>query len=194
MSSESKFYVYQYFDKNGNLYYIGKGSGTRYRERHLYVDVPPVEQITFADKNMSEDEAYELEEQLTKKYGLKIDGSGILENRVHGGKSTHVPSFTGFKHSDLAKKAISEKNTGKIRTEEQRKNYSKPKTKEHAENIRKSNLGRPSCEKRNNAISKSMKNKRWFRNETNSVFCEPGQEPGGYYPGRIMNKTNRGEI
>lgn len=185
---QSIFYVYQYIDNAGNIYYIGKGCGARYRESHSYVDVPPNDRIEFVKTDMQEDDAYDLEELLTRQYGLRSDGTGILENKVHGGKSTHIPSFTGHTHTDEAKQKISDKNTGKVRTAEHRLNYSKPKTAEHAERIRQANLGRPSCKARNRAISESMKTKRWFRNDTNSIFCNPGNEPTDYYPGRITNK------
>ena len=138
----SIFYVYQYINTAGEIYYIGKGSKTRYREKHLYVDVPDIENIHFVQTGMSEDDAYDLEEMLTNIYGLKVDGTGILENLVHGGKSTHIPSFTGRKHSEAAKRRISQNNTGKVRTAEHKQNYSKPKTTDHAEKIRQANLGR----------------------------------------------------
>jgi hypothetical protein len=72
-----------------------------------------------------------------KKYGRKIDG-GILENI----KLTRWVAQAGWKHSEEAKQRISEKNTGKIRSEQHKQNYRKPKTIEHSEKIRQANLGR----------------------------------------------------
>lgn len=149
--------MYQYLKDNGDIYYVGKGSKSRYRESHSDVTVPKKTNIQFVETNMSEDDAYTLEEQLTRRYGLLIEGTGLLENKVHGGKSSHIPSFTGYKHTEKTKQLISEKNKGKIRTAKHKANYSKPKTAEHAENIRKANLGRKdSADKRKN-ISEAMK-------------------------------------
>jgi len=143
------YYVYQYLNENDNIYYIGKGSRNRYREKHLHVTVPDLNKIQFVDTDMTEDEAYYLEETLTRQYGLKINGTGILDNLQHGGR--RAPSFTGYKHTQAAKDKISAKNRGKVRTEEHKKNYRKPKTKEHAENIRKANLGRKDSDERREA-------------------------------------------
>ena len=58
-------------------------------------------------------------------------------NLSSGGKSN--PG--GWKQTDDAKRRISEGNLGKIRSEEHRENYSKPKSAEHANNIKNGMLG-----------------------------------------------------
>lgn len=153
--SNDIFYVYAYMRNDNTPYYIGKGSNGRYKENHLYVDVPvDRDKIVFLAENMSEEDAFDFEEELTLSYGLLIDNTGILENKVHGGHNVHVPSFTGHKHTEESKRKISEKLTGKTRSEEQKKNYRKPKSKEHAENIRQANLGRKDSKKRREANRK----------------------------------------
>jgi len=94
------FYVYQYINPLSGLpFYIGKGNRSRWRA-HLKETKetttnyrkwcvieglrrkglePTIEKIA---KNLHEKEAYDLEEQLIKKYGrIGIDPGGILTNR-----------------------------------------------------------------------------------------------------------------
>ena len=126
------FYVYQYLTDTGIPYYIGKGSKDRINESHLpWIELPPIDRRQIIKDNMTEKDAFEYELELIKHYGRKKDG-GILDNV----KLTRWVSQSGWKHSEEAKQKISEKNTGKIRTEEQKINYQKPKTPEHAENVR----------------------------------------------------------
>ncbi len=80
---------------------------------------------------MFEQDAFDLELELIKKYGRKIDG-GILENK----KLTRWVAQAGWNHTDDAKRTISEKNKGKVRTEEHKQNYRKPKTADHANRIK----------------------------------------------------------
>ena len=129
--SDNKFYVYQYLTENGLPYYIGKGSGTRIREMHLYTEVPPPNRRIIIKDGLTNIKAYELENQLIKQYGRKIDG-GLLDNK----KITRWVAEPGWKHSESAKKRISEGNSGKVRTEEHKQNYRKPKEKSHADNIK----------------------------------------------------------
>jgi hypothetical protein len=132
------FYVYQYLREDGTPFYIGKGSKNRINESHLpWIEIPSIEFREIITSNLTESEAFDLELNLIKKYGRKIDG-GILENK----KINRWVAQAGWTHSEETKQKISEKNTGKIRTEEHKENYKKPKTKEHAEKIRQANLGR----------------------------------------------------
>jgi hypothetical protein len=126
------FYVYQYLTEDGLPYYIGKGSYDRINESHApWVELPPKERRVFVKTQMSEMAAFDFEIELIKKYGRKIDG-GILENV----KLSRWVAQAGWKHSEETKQKISTANTGKIRTEEQRKNYKGTKTAEHAEKVR----------------------------------------------------------
>ena len=126
------FYVYQYVSEDGIPFYIGKGSKNRINESHLpWIDIPSVEHRQYIKTELTETEAFDLEIELIKKYGRKIDG-GILDNI----KLSRWVAQSGWTHSDQSKQKISKKNTGKVRTEEQRKNYKGTKTAEHAEKVR----------------------------------------------------------
>jgi hypothetical protein len=158
--TDSKFYVYKYIREDGSPYYIGKGSGYRISEKKHSVKVPEKRRRQFVGKNLSEKEAFQLEGWLTRQYGLIIDGTGILENKIHGGGNVSPEGFTGKHHSDYSKEKISHGNTGKIRTELHKQNYRKPKSAEHVEKIRQANIGRKD-DGRNAKISATKTGKPW---------------------------------
>ena len=136
------FYVYQYIRDDGSPYYIGMGHANRINDDHRGVKVPkdPNKKL-FIQENMTESDALALERKLTEYYGLLRDGTGILENKIHGGHAS-PRGMLGKKQSAEARLKISKGNSGKVRTEEHKANYRKPKTLEHAEKIRQANLGR----------------------------------------------------
>ena len=127
----NNYYVYQYLTKNRLPYYIGKGSGTRIREHHLYTEVPPAERRVILKDGLTNKEAYEMESALIKFYGCKKHG-GILDNK----KVTRWVAEPGWKHSAEAVEKIRQGNLGKVRTEEHKQKYRKPKTDSHATNIK----------------------------------------------------------
>jgi len=181
--SSKIFYVYQYLREDGSPFYIGKGSDNRINQTHLpYITIPNRQFRKIIKSNLTEKEAFKIELSLIKKYKRKIDG-GILENK----KISRWVAQSGWTHSDEAKQKISKANAGKIRTEKHKKDYSNPKSIEHAEKIRQANLGRKNTLERNNKIKESMKNKRWYTNGIETIFCEIGKHPKNYRPGR----TNR---
>jgi len=141
------FYVYQYLREDNTPYYIGKGSYDRINEYHgKNIKLPAKELRQFVKTDMSEKDAFDFEISLIKHYGRKLDG-GILENI----KLSRWVAQAGWKHSEETKMKISEKNSGKVRTEQQRTNYKGTKTAEHAEKIQQANLGK--------TISKDVKQK-----------------------------------
>lgn len=152
---EPIYYVYQYIDEYRIPYYIGKGKDDRIHAKHLYTIVPEMQYRQFIAKNLTELDAYKLETKLVEIYGRKIDG-GLLDN-IRTNRWTRT---SGWKHKEETKRIISEKNKGKIRTEQQKQNYRHPKSKEHAEKIRQANLGRPR-DSRYEKISATTKGRKW---------------------------------
>src|SRR5271165_880147 len=153
------YYVYQYLKEDGTPYYIGMGHGSRINDPHGDIKVPKKEYRKFIQENMEEVDALRLERQLTENYGLIRDGSGILENKIHGGHAS-PRGMLGKKQKEETRLKISLGNIGKVRTEEHKENYRKPKSAEHAEKIRQANLGRKD-DGRNQKISATLKNKPW---------------------------------
>lgn len=179
------FYVYQYINKDGNPFYIGKGSKNRINESHLpWLEIPAPEFRQIIKDNLTEKEAFDLELSLIKKYKRKIDG-GILENK----KLSRWVAQSGWKHSEDTKKRISQSNSGKIRSEKQKQNYKKPKSAEHIEKIRQANLGRIN-DGRYEKVGKTKSNQRWYNNGKKSIMVIPGTEPFGFTPGRISWRNN----
>ena len=176
------YYVYTYFDENQIPYYVGMGQGKRVVAKHLYVRVPDFSQIVIVD-NLTALEAYSKEIELIAKYGRKNIGTGTLLNLTNGGPTQK----SGWNQSKEAKQKISEANTGKIRTAQQRLNYSKPKSAEHANKIRLANTGRPD-DGRYAKISETMKLKKWYTDGIESRMFIPGNELDGYVPGRKLKE------
>ncbi len=131
--ADNKFYVYQYLTEDGQPYYIGKGCGKRIHKPHTSTSLPPKERRIIIKDGLSNQEAKTLEGELISKYKRKIDG-GILDNI----KINQWACAVGWKHSDEAKRKISEGNRGKKRTPEQLKNYKGTITQEHKEKVRQS--------------------------------------------------------
>jgi hypothetical protein len=149
-----EYYVYQYLTEDNTPYYIGKGKDNRINRGHKVV-LPPAERRVIIKDNLTNDEAKEYEKELITKYGRKVDG-GILDNIKINQWACHA----GWKHSEETKRIISEKNKGKVRTEQHKVNYRKPKTAEHAEKIRQANLGRPYDSERSAKISATLKGRK----------------------------------
>ena len=131
--ADNIFYVYQYLDKNGQPYYIGKGSCKRINRQHNNTPLPPIERRVILKDGLSNEEAKLLEGKLISKYKRKVDG-GILDNI----KINQWACAVGWKHSEETKQKISMNNKGKKRTADHKVNYSKPKSAEHSENIKSS--------------------------------------------------------
>ena len=91
----SDFYVYQYLRSFpsehgpiGSPYYIGKGRGNRaYRKEQREIR-PPKDRtkIIIVARDMLEDEAFFMEEELIKFHGRIDLGTGCLRNRTNGGE------------------------------------------------------------------------------------------------------------
>ena len=150
--ADNKFYVYQYLTEDGQPYYIGKGCGKRIHKPHTSTSLPPKERRIILKDGLSNEEAKTLEGELISKYKRKIDG-GILDNI----KINQWACAVGWKHSDEAKRKISEGNRGKKRTPEQLKNYKGTITQEHKEKVRLANIGRPYDPIRSAKISATLK-------------------------------------
>ena len=152
MAGLDKFYVYKYVTEDGLPYYIGKGSGKRLHVPHTSTQLPPLERRIIIKDNLTNEEAKKLEGQLITEYKRKIDG-GLLDNIKINQWACHV----GWVHTESTKQKISMGNLGKVRTPEQRENYKKPKSPEHAEKIRQANIGRPYDPIRAEKISRTLK-------------------------------------
>lgn len=155
--AELKFYVYAYLrDKDsdtakaGTPYYIGKGTGKRYIDKHGKTPVPKNRNnIVFLEKNLTDLGAIALERRYIKWYGRKDICTGILLNLTNGGDG-----HSGFKRTQEAIEKLAKFNTGKKHSEETRKKISeansgskngmfgKKQSEEHIRKNKESNTGK----------------------------------------------------
>lgn len=114
----NKFYVYAYLrDNDKTPYYIGKGTGNRYKEKHV-VPIPKNRtNIVFLFQNLLEMGSFILERKLIKWYGRKDLGTGILHNRTDGGDGA-----SGRIVSEETKRKSSIANRGQKRSNEAKEN------------------------------------------------------------------------
>lgn len=125
------FYVYRYFDPIKREYiYIGKGKGHRAKwhlsqrkdKSHLVNRIKSIRKqgaepiVDFLCKNIDEEFAFLLEVEAIAKYGRRDIGKGSLLNRTDGGEGSSGP---------LSPEVL------KKRQDFCKKNFSKPKSKEH---------------------------------------------------------------
>lgn len=111
---EKHFYVYGLFTTDGTIFYIGKGSGRRYKRYHgnmksgalkkqnhrLYCKIKSLHdsgndfesRILF--EHMTEDDAHNKEIELIAHYGKRIDNKGPLCNVTDGGDV--IPSINKY--------------------------------------------------------------------------------------------------
>ena len=224
----NKYYVYIYLNplKNNEPFYIGKGKGNRYKKHlckneHFYNNYkintinkiiektnnyPPIE--IYKD-NLSEEDAFYLEEELIAFYGRKNNNTGILTNMTDGGEG----------------------NSGRLISEEEKKNISvrmsKPHTEQHKINqgiVKKNKIvvkdkeGKKFSVDKNDprwisgelvGVSKGYKisdetkqlmtqkrlGRKWYNNGEEEIFTY--DPPEDYITGRLpslMNKINKNRI
>lgn len=106
-----RYYVYAYIrnkdsinGKIGSPYYIGKGSNNRHKAPHSENVPKNSRYIIKIESNLTELGALAIERRLIRWYGRIDLGTGILHNRTDGGEG-----ISGYKHSEDAKLAISDK-------------------------------------------------------------------------------------
>jgi hypothetical protein len=105
------FYTYLWLREDGTPYYAGKGKGNRgFESRGHRVHCPPKNRIIIQEWP-SEEDAFEAEKFLVAYYGRMNDHTGCLANLTDGGEG--VSGLT-FKHTEEARKKISEAGLGRI--------------------------------------------------------------------------------
>lgn len=210
------FYVYQYVNPITNLpFYIGKGNRSRWRA-HLKETKentsnyrkwsviqglrkkglePIIEKVAV---NLSEQEAYDLEEQLIKKYGrIGIDPNGILTNRSlsydhpmsgpehhHYGKPIPVPDRAKWRESiSMARKGKPSGQKGLKKSETMRKRLSASKKGVPMAEATKKKLSEIGSGEAN-----SQYGSWWVTNGTeNKKIRRVEDMPDGWYNGRTVS-------
>ena len=116
----NNFYVYRHLDKNGRVFYIGKGKGRRAYDKNnrnvfwkTYVEYNNGEYIIEIIKsNLSEDEAYDLEINEIKNIGLNK-----LTNISPGGRFNSNIEYITQEELDCIVESFCDKNIDIIKSD-----------------------------------------------------------------------------
>ena len=177
----NEYFVYIYLSTNDVPYYIGMGKRKRIMRWHNYVNVPNDWDSILMIRNLSQEEAWNLEKVLIKAIGRECLNEGLLKNLAQGGPSQK----SGWHHSPETKRRISEKLKGVFKSKKHVESMrNKIFTIEHREKIRQAGIGRPR-DGRYEKMGKTKSYQRWFNNGKITKMCVPGMEPTGFLPGRI---------
>lgn len=180
MEERNDFYTYAYLREDGTPYYIGKGTGRRWKKGHT-VGIPPEERVLFLKTDLTEGEAHRHEVYMISVFGRKDIGTGILYNRTDGGEGT-----TGRIVTKEVRSAISEKLTGMPFTPERCKNISEGLKGKPSWN--KGLKGHPSL----SGTPPNQKGKTWWKNLELGKNVMRFECPGeGWEPGRCVGKPGR---
>ena len=131
------FYVYGWY-KDGEAYYIGKGSTDRVYQHHEGIERPPIEDRRILIDCLSEGEAYDEEKKFIKAIGRKDLGEGPLLNKSDGGWGTmNVSESTRRRQSEIGKIRGNDPAERKRRSERSTKAMADPKMRQHLSEIGK---------------------------------------------------------
>jgi hypothetical protein len=136
------YYTYAYLREDGTPYYIGRGKGDRAFAAHK-LPKPSKERIFFLKKDLSYSESVRHERYMIFVFGRKDIGTGILRNRTDGGEGVE-------NLAPATRKAISDKRKGQI-------NRTGPHTAEAREKMSKSHTGKVLTEEHKKNIAKAVK-------------------------------------
>lgn len=128
---ENRYYVYLHLrGDNGEPFYVGKGKEDRYkavnRSQHWKNIVKKYGYDTiFLEDNLTENEALEKEIYWIKRIGRIELNEGPLINLTNGGEGTSGRKRTGYRHTEEAKRKISEAGLGRVFSDETKDKISK---------------------------------------------------------------------
>ena len=178
--------VYEYRlpeSEGGHTYYVGQGNYDRPYATHPYRGhkgnpcIKPTDknQIVIIKKNLTEQEAKDLEIELIAKHGRLDLGEGYLLNRTDGGEG-----INGYIFSEETKRKMSEALKGKPLSEEHKRKLSEAKkgkilSDETRKKISEANKGKIYSEETRRKMSESNKN----RPLVTCIHCgEASKNPG----------------
>ena len=117
----SRFYVYEHINRTtGEVFYVGKGCGARAwsrssRNRHWrFIEAAHGRIVRLIATFLTEEQAFRIEEETIASYA-----DGQLATYVAGGSG-----ISGYRHTDRAKRAMSEKRKGRSASEAARRHMS----------------------------------------------------------------------
>jgi len=162
--------VYEYRlpeSEGGHTYYVGQGNYRRPYRSHPYRGhkenpcIKPTDknQIVIIKKNLTEQEAKDLEIELIAKHGRLDLGEGYLLNKTDGGEGVN-----GYIFSEENKRKLSEALKGKTRSEETKIKISeahkgKTLSEEHRRKLSEAHKGKIFSEETRRKMSEISKNR-----------------------------------
>ena len=202
----NKFYIYIYLDNN-KPFYVGKGKDKRYKiDNHLglYNKNPFLErkiskighdniEIRFIAKNLTEEQAFYLEEYYIAGYGRRDLKLGPLCNLTNGGEGA-----SGYHHTEEARIKISLIHKGRIFSESHRYNKSKAQigrklSAETREKISKANTGHRHSEESKQKMAEKSKG-HTLSEESRKKLSEAKMGHVGAFRGKKFSEEHKRKI
>ena len=163
--------VYEYRlpeSEGGHTYYVGQGNCRRPYAAHPYKGhkgnpcIKPTDknQIVIIKKNLTEQEAKDLEIELIAKHGRLDIGEGYLINKTDGGEG-----INGYIFSEETKRKMSEALKGKPLSEEHKRKLSKAHkgktlSEEHRRKMSEARKGKTHSEEAKRKVSEARKGRK----------------------------------
>lgn len=169
------YYVYLYLREDGSPYYVGKGKDIRYRRPHN-VPVPSEDNIWFFAKNLTEEDAFDIERELIS----QLDG---LMNKTAGGQGSSGRVLSKETRQKLGNgmrgRKHSEETKAKMRLARQGRKPALGKSPNQLvrDKISNANKGQKRTDEQKQRISESLKGRKFSITHCKNISKAKRQKP-----------------